>query len=97
MELKDLKDILELIICVLGVIIPLVFLIKEHYDKKKRRLAEQVIAYYCLQEEAVAWIRSLDSNAKKVKEDLRNRAQNHKDNVHRTYPNMTLSKASELL
>ena len=35
MELKDLKDILELIICVLGVIIPLVFLIKEHYDKKK--------------------------------------------------------------
>ena len=47
MELKDLKDILELIICVLGVIIPLVFLIKEHYDKKKRRLAEQVIAYYC--------------------------------------------------
>lgn len=39
MTIHDFKDILELVICVLGVAIPLVILIKEHYSKKKSKLA----------------------------------------------------------
>lgn len=97
MDLCSFKDILELVICVLGVVIPLVILIKEHYDKKKRKLAKQVIAYYCLQDEAIKWILSLDPSAKKVKEELRTRAQNNSNNVHRTYPKMSLSEASKFL
>ena len=34
---------------------------------------------------------------KKVKENLRNRAQQHTDNVHRTYPCMALREASDYL
>lgn len=97
MSLKDWKDIIELIISILGVVIPLIVLIKEHYGKEKRKLAEQVIAYYCLQEEAIAWIKMLSPNEKKVKEELRKRAQNHADNVHRTYPCMALREASDYL
>ena len=97
MTIHVFKDILELVICVLGVAIPLVILIKEHYSKKKSKLAEQVIAYYCLQEEAIAWIKMLAPNEKKVKEELRKRAQSHADNVHRTYPSMALREASDYL
>ena len=78
--LCDIKDILELIICVLGVIIPLCMLIKEHFDKKRTELAEQVIAYYYLQEEAVKWIKELSPYEKKTKEALRKRAQNNEEN-----------------
>ena len=97
MEIKDIIDFLELLICILGVVIPLVFLIKEHYNKDRRKLAEQVIAYYCLQEEAIKWIKELKPEEKKVKENLRNRAQQHTDNVHRKYPCMALREASDYL
>lgn len=97
MSIQDIKDIIELVICVMGVVIPFVMLIKEHYAKKRRELAEQVIAYYCLQEEAIAWIKALAPNEKKVKEELRKRTQNHADNVHRTYPSMALREASDYL
>ena len=97
MSIKDWKEIIELLVCVLGVTIPLVILIKEHYRKERQKLAEQVIAYYCLQEEAIAWIKQLAPNTKKVKENLRAKAQNHADNIHRTYPCMALREASEYL
>ncbi len=97
MEVNDIKDLLELIICVLGVVIPLFFLIKEHYGKKKRELAQQVIAYYCLQEEAVKWIETIASTAKKVKVQLRERASKHEDNVSHIYPKMTIKEASKYL
>lgn len=97
MTIQDYKDIMELVISALGVVIPLVILIKEHYAQKRRELAKQVIAYYCLQEEAIAWIKTLAPKEKKIKEKLRKRAQNHVDNVHRTYPSMALREASEYL
>lgn len=97
MSIQDIKSIIELAISVMGVVIPLVMLIKEHYAKKRRELAEQVIAYYCLQEEAIAWIKALAPNEKKVKEELRKRAQKHADNVHRTYPSMALREVSNYL
>lgn len=97
MSIQDIKSIIELSISVMGVVIPLVMLIKEHYAKKRRELAEQVIAYYCLQEEAIAWIKALAPNEKKVKEKLRKRAQKHADNVHRTYPSMALREVSNYL
>ena len=43
-SMNDIKEILELIICVLGVVIPLVVLIIAHFDQKRTKLAEQVIA-----------------------------------------------------
>ncbi len=91
--LCDIKDILELIICVLGVIIPLCMLIKEHFDKKRTELAEQVIAYYYLQEEAVKWIKELSPYEKKTKEALRKRAQNNEENNRHIYPDMTAKEA----
>lgn len=39
----------------------------------------------------------LAPNEKKVKEELRKRAQSHADNVHRTYPSMALREASDYL
>ncbi len=97
MGADDIKDLLELIICVLGVVIPLFFLIKERYDKKRRKLAQQVIAYHCLQEEAVEWIKALAPTEKKVKEQLRERASKHKDNVAQIYPKMATKEASKYL
>lgn len=97
MTIHDFKDILELMICVMGVVIPLVMLIKEHYAKKKHRLAEQVIAYYCLQEEAIKWIKELNPNEKKVKEQLRQRAEASDLNFLNVYPNMAIKEASDYL
>lgn len=97
MGVDDIKELLELIICVLGVVIPLFFLIKEHYGKKKRELAQQVIAYYCLQEEAVKWIKTLAPTEKKVKEQLRDRASKHEDNTAHIYPKMAIREASKYL
>lgn len=97
MTISDFKEILELFICVMGVVIPLIMLIKEYFAKKRHKLAEQVIAYYCLQEEAIKWIKELAPEEKKVKENLRTRAQQHTDNVHRTYPCMALREASDFL
>ena len=96
-SMNDIKEILELIICVLGVVIPLVVLIIEHFDKKRTKLAEQVIAYYCLQEEAVKWIQELAPNEKKVKEQLRKRAENHEENNRRIYPTIAVKEAEKYL
>lgn len=96
-SMNDIKEILELIICVLGVIIPLVVLIIEYFDKKRTKLAEQVIAYYCLQEEAVKWIQELAPNEKKVKEQLRKRAENHEENNRRIYPTIAVKEAEKYL
>lgn len=95
MGISDFKDILELVICIMGVIIPLVMLIKEHGDKKRRKLAEQVIAYYCLQEEAIKWIKELSPNEKKVKERLRQRSAASQQNILNIYPNMAINEASK--
>lgn len=97
MSINDFKDILELVICVLGVIIPLVMLIKEHYAKKRRKLAEQVIAYYCLQEEAIKWIKELCPNEKNIKGQLRQRAEANELNTLNVYPNMAIKEASKYL
>lgn len=97
MNVSDIKDIIELVICTLGVVIPLAFLIVGHYDKKRHHLAEQVIAYYCLQEEAVKWIKELNPNEKKVKEQLRQRAQTNALNVKNTYPDIAIKEASRYL
>ena len=97
LTMNDTKELLELIICVLGVIIPLCMLIKEHFDKKRTNLARQVIAYYCLQEEAVKWIQELSPNEKKVKEQLRKRAQNNEANNQRIYPDMAIKEAERYL
>ncbi len=97
LTINDIKDILELIISVLGVIIPLCILIKEHFDKKRTKLAKQVIAYYCLQEEAVKWIQELSPNEKKVKEELRNRAENNEANNQRIRPTMAVKEAEKYL
>lgn len=96
-SMNDIKEILELIICVLGVVIPLVGLIIAHFDKKRKKLAEQVIAYYCLQEEAVKWIQELAPNEKKVKEQLRKRAENHEENNRRIYPTIAVKEAEKYL
>lgn len=96
-SMNDIKEILELIICVLGVVIPLVVLIIAHFDKKRMKLAEQVIAYYCLQEEAVKWIQELAPNEKKVKEQLRKRAENHEENNRRIYPTIAVKEAEKYL
>lgn len=95
--LCDVMDILELVICVLGVVIPLCVVIIEHYDKKKTQLAEQVIAYYYLQEEAIKWIKELSPNEKKLKEALRKRAQNNEENNRHIYPDMSAKEAEKYL
>lgn len=96
-SMNDIKEILELIICVLGVVIPLAVLIIAHFDKKRTKLAEQVIVYYCLQEEAVKWIQELAPNEKKVKEQLRKRAENHEENNRRIYPTIAVKEAEKYL
>lgn len=97
MTIHDIKDILELVICVMGIVIPLVVLIKERSERKRRKLAEQVIAYYCLQEEAIKWIKELSPNEKKVKEQLRQRAEASDLNILKAYPNMAIKEASDYL
>lgn len=97
LSMNDIRNIMELTICVLGVVIPLWILIKEHFDKKRTKLAEQVIAYYCLQEEAIKWIKELSPNEKKVKEQLRKRAQNNEDNNRHIYPDMAIKEAEKYL
>lgn len=97
MTIHDYIDFFEFCIAVLGVVVPLCICIKEHYSKQRKELAEQVIAYWCLQEEAVKWISELSPDEKKVKLTLRQRAQHNKDNVHRTYPKMALREAADYL
>lgn len=96
-NMNDIKDILELAICVMGVLIPLCLVIIEHFDKKRTKLAEQVIAYYCLQEEAVKWIKELSPEEKKVKEQLRKRAQDNEENNRHIYPTMAVKEAEKHL
>lgn len=99
METRIFIDVLELVLSILGIVIPLCVVICEHYSKKRKQLVEQVIAYYCLQEEAIKWIQEFNPNLKEknVKEELRRRAQVNKKNMRKSYPKMAIKEAEKYL
>ena len=99
METIDvITKILGLILSIAGIAIPLVFLILGHRDKKRHKLAEQVIAYYYLQEVAIQKISDLTKQpAKTIKEDLRKQACDYADNKKSIRPTMTAKMAEKYL
>ena len=91
-------SIIGLVLSIVGVIIPASLWILGRRDKKRRVLAEQVIAYYYLQEVAVDEIAKLTSRSKlTIKKDLREAASRHVDNKKSTYPKMTAKEAEKYL
>lgn len=99
MEKLDLIiRLLEFILTLAGIIIPLVIVIISWRDKKRRQLAEQVIAYYYLQDEAVNEIAKITSQAPQtVKKQLRDKACHHPENKRCIYPNMTAKEAEDFM
>lgn len=89
MELRDLNDLLQFVVSILGVVIPLVFLIKENFSKERRSLRRQLRAFYCLEEEAAKLIQELEGkkrSIKTIKSDLRNRAASSEMNNDKIRP-----------
>ena len=95
--LNLIAPIIEILIAVLG----LSFAIREYYKNKlnkvKKELIEQIIAYYYEEQEAVEWICQLTGeNSKKIKMELRKRAQNNVENTNNIYPKLTSKEAERL-
>ena len=89
---------LELLLSIAGIVIPLVVVIQAWRDKKRSKLAEQVIAYYYLQEEAINIIASLTSQAPKtIKTQIREKARDNVGNKMSIYPDMTPKEAEKYL
>ena len=89
MELRDLNDLLQFVVSILGVVIPLVLLIKENFSKERRSLRRQLWAFYCLEEEAAKLIQELEGeerSIKTIKSDLRNRAVSSEMNIDEIRP-----------
>jgi len=90
--------LLELFLSIAGIVIPLIVVINEWRDKKRRKLAKQVIAYYYVQEEAVNTIAQFKSQSPiTIKKQLREKAQNNSDNKYAIYPDMTPKEAEKYL
>lgn len=89
MELRDLNDLLQFVVSVLGVVIPLVFLIKEIFSKERRSLRRQLWAFYCLEDEVAKLIHQQERgkrSIKTIKTDLRDKATNNVMNINGVRP-----------
>lgn len=75
-DMRYWLDMLQFFVGILGVVIPIVFLIKEHYSKKQVKRARQVWAFYCVEEAAIDRICKLEGNTRtSVKIALRDEAE----------------------
>ena len=71
---------------------------KAKLDEAKTKLAYQVIAYYCLEQEYLSVLSNeKKAPAKNVQEEMRQRAVEHSKNINHIYPQMTPSDARKYL
>lgn len=71
---------------------------KEVKCNKIRKLAEQVVAYYCLEQEAIKEIQSkTNESVKTIKIRLREKALRNENNGLNAYPSMTAKGAKREL
>ena len=62
---------------------------KAKLDEIKKKLADQVIAFYCLEQEYLAVLSNeKEAPDKNVKVEMRNRAKKHEKNINQVYPDM---------
>ncbi|MBO7210024.1 MAG: hypothetical protein J6V44_03305 [Methanobrevibacter sp.] len=95
--LNMIAPIIEILIAVVGFCIAVREYCKNKFNKAKKELIEQVSAYYYEEQEAVEWICQLTGeNSKKIKMELRKRAQNNVENINNIYPKLTSKEAERL-
>ena len=96
--LSTIETIIELLITVGGALFAFwIFL----HDKRRdtiKLLANQVIAYHCLEQEYLEVLsQKKGAPEKDVKVEMRKRAENHEKNVNKVYPDMKPSDAKRHL
>ena len=94
---KTIATLLETLIAVTGIILAVIFYVRQNKDKKLKALAKQICAYYAEEQEAIKWIAELTGDGnKKIQTELRNRAkENEFSNGER--PDMTSNGAGKYL
>lgn len=89
---------IELLIAVASILFAWFIYCKNVKAKTIEKLSKQVIAYYCLEEEAISEIKShTNENEKTIKMRLREKAQKNNDNFEREYPSMTAKQSRNYL
>ena len=89
MDFVTLGSLIECIVCIIGVSVPITFLIVEHYGKERRKLHRQIWAFYCEECEAAEMIHKLENgkrSVKTIKTELRDRASRSDLNVDSIRP-----------
>ena len=72
--------------------------IKAKLDETKKKLANQVIAYYCLEQEYLDVLSQKKAEPKQnIQIEMRKRAEKHDKNTNQVYPDMTPSDAKSYL
>jgi hypothetical protein len=96
--LKTIETILELCIMVCGALFALWIFLRDKRRDTIKQLANQVIAYNCLEQEYLeVLLQNKDAPKKEVKVEMRRRAEKHDKNVNKVYPDMKPSDAKRHL
>jgi predicted RNase H-related nuclease YkuK (DUF458 family) len=95
---SDIASLVETIIMIVG----FVMAVKEYCTAKKyktkRKLIEQIVAYYSEEQEAIKWINDLSQDKiPSLQQKLRERARNNDNNPEKVYHNMTAKQAMDLI
>jgi len=96
--LKTIETIIELCITVSGVLFALWLFLRDKRRDTIKQLANQVIAYNCLEQEYLeVLLHKKGTPEKDVKVEMRRRAEKHEKNVNKVYPDMKPSEAKRHL
>lgn len=96
--LSSITSIIEMLIAVSGFVLVLKEYYKTKRNKTKKMLAEQVIAYYSEEQEAIKWIEELSPDKiPNLQKELRKKAQNNEHNLNNIYPKLTAKQAEDYL
>ncbi|MBO4613080.1 MAG: hypothetical protein J5671_07940 [Bacteroidaceae bacterium] len=96
-----LKPIAEIFLGVLTIFGTFLTVKIYRFTKRKetfQSLAEQTMAYYCLEQEYLAVMQNRkDAPPKDIQVEMRKRAKEHEKNINHVYPNMQPNKLKEYL
>lgn len=96
--LSTIEIIIELVITVGGALFAFWIFLRDKRRDTIKLLANQVIAYNCLEQEYLEVLsQKKGAPEKDIKVEMRKRAEKHEKNVNKVYPNMKPSDAKRHL
>lgn len=97
--LNILEKHLDFIVAVIGACFAWYTYVKEKNAKIIKKLAKEVIAFYCVEQEAIKMLKEkmAETSEQTIQRDLRKRALENENNLESVRPDMTANGARKLL